>query len=237
MINKSVRIVLFLIMSVLEVRLHAAGFVDQPENCFSKKQFPCAIKNSSLTQNISLNSISLSPQGVLQWESEKQITLVKGSVLVDNKLVTVSSLYANIDVNGTAYIEYDDKMIKVEVYKGISIIDKDNELGSGMQTLIPGYNKAGKLIVEAPRPIIYENSIRNWEQMSYTSVTPDSKKELKLKVKEVVEIAAQTYKNEINRQIANHKKRIADQKQRRLERLKEIEKLNNLFKQKNYLSR
>ena len=104
-----------------------------------------------------------------------------------------------------------------------------------MKTLIPGFNKNGELIVEAPRPLFYEQSVKNWEQMSIVELTDKEKAELKNNVVEVVNAGSEIYKSAINRKIANHKQALLRQKQYRLNKKKEIQELNELFKKKNYL--
>ena len=66
-------------------------------------------------------------------------------------------------------------------------------------------------------------------------LTDKEKAELKNNVVEVVNAGSEIYKSAINRKIANHKQALLRQKQYRLNKKKEIQELNELFKKKNYL--
>lgn len=235
MIKKYTQIALFVLMSILDVKVRAANFSDQPENCIKFNNYPCAIKNLSITQNLKVQSLTLSPGSVVKWESQKHVTLVKGSVLINGKGVVVSGLYTDVTVKGVAFISFMNEIIEIESYKGEVQIDSQHSLISGMKTLIPGFNQNGDLIVEAPRPLFYEQSLKNWEQMSIAELSEKEKKDLKNNVVEVVNAGSEIYKSAINRKIANHKQALLRQKQYRLNKQKEIDELNQLFKKKNYL--
>lgn len=235
MIKKYTQVALFVLMSVLDVKVRAANFADQPARCVEAKNYPCAVKNLSITQNLKVQSLTLSPGSVVKWESEKLVTLVKGSVLIQDHGMVLSGLYTDVTVNGVAFVSFNNQVIEIESYKGEVKIDSKHSLISGMKTLIPGFNKNGELIVEAPRPLFYEQSVKNWEQLSIVELSEEEKSALKNNIVEVVNAGSEIYKSAINRKIANHKQALLRQKQYRLKKKKEIQELNQLFKKKNYL--
>ncbi|MCH2534960.1 MAG: hypothetical protein MK008_11010 [Bdellovibrionales bacterium] len=235
MIKKYTQIALFVLMSVLDVKVRAANFSEQPQSCLENNNYPCAVKNISITQNLKVHSITLSPGSVVKWESKKHITLVKGSVLIKGQGIVLSSLYANVKVNGVGFVEFNNKMVEIECYKGEVDIDSQHFLIAGMKTFLPGFNEKGELIVEAPRPLFFEESVKKWENMSIPQLTKLEKKEFKNNVVEVVKASAEIYKSAIDRKIANHKQALLRQKQYRLKKQQEIQELNELFKKKNYL--
>ena len=71
--------------------------------------------------------------------------------------------------------------------------------------------------------------------MTLESLSDADKLQLKKQIQNVVKATSKSYKNAILRKIANHKKKLWLKKQSQIQRQKEIQEMNELFKKKNYL--
>lgn len=232
---RSFQMFVFVFMSILEVRVRADVIVQYPDQCLKKNEYPCAVKNTSLSKNLNFNKVSLSPESIVKWESSKLISLVKGSLFVNNKSLSVSTIYTNLEVIGSAYIKYSNEVLEVESYSGEVRLSNDKSIVAGMMSVIPGFNSVGGLIVEAPRPLFYNQSVEKWQMLLGKDLGDKRKNKFKKNLDDVVNIMSDTYKKTIIRQVASYEKNLENQKKLRLERQKEIEKLNSLFKEKNYI--
>lgn len=233
--KRSVQLFLFLLMSILDVKVHASVFTDSPKDCFKSNEYPCAVKNLSLTQNLNVHFVSLTPGTIVKFGSSKQVTLVKGSVLAKGNGVTVSTLYTDLSIDGVALVNVNEELIKLESYQGLIKINSKHDIVAGMQTLLPGLNESGELIVEAPQPLHYERSIKLWDDMTLELLSDTDKLELKKQIQIVVSTTSDSYKKAVLRKIANHKKKLWLKKQSQIQRQKEIQEMNDLFKKKNYI--
>jgi hypothetical protein len=221
------------------------AFVDEPDGCLQKAQYPCAVRilQAAYRINSEIATIWGSSGVAFILGKNKNLRLVDGEILLTTKkTLTLDEGLIQLQGSGDLWISKKGQRILARNLLGqLKVSDQNgkffDDIPAGFQKWYDGLNHLGKIEQGTLAAIDAETFIPQWTKMN------DLPREQALEKLEafkknwqgVVEEIAQFYQQIAERRIATIEEADQRRQQKQLLEMKEREKLRRLFRNKQYL--
>lgn len=236
-------ILLFLLSLDLNI---SAETIFYPKNCWGKDE-ACAVQNDSkrpVTLQLSGMQVHMDSQAIMKTDAQGEADLARGTLFAKHAdSYTWRTPFGQVICRSCQVLLHrDEKSLEVNAIKGrVTIVRKGDgssyELPPGFSVQLSAVTSDGRANLDFPQasPLVLVG--KAWARV-YNGDTQEFKKEFGDYVKiwdQAADLSSQMQKEEAERRIASDDAEKARIEQLRQNRLREQERIRQLFREKNYL--
>lgn len=239
--KKSIQFVLFIVFSIIEIKVRALpGVLQKPENCL-KSELPCTIGTTKNVFNYALGEVylDLDRDTIVTKLNDRSFEFIKGTVRILSQKTTEWKV-------GTATIQ--GQLGEYWLFENHGKIWVRSILGScearfgnqkvqipeGFELWLGGTDSEGHKVYSVPQVFSISDHLKNWSRLKHEPKKDflERVENLKMIYKNNVELSSQIYKEVALRHLASEEKRKAMEENKRKEKILEQERLRRTYFQK-----
>lgn len=238
--KNSIRFFIFLIFSILEIRVRATTpLLQKPENCLNEN-IPCTFGTIQSVFNFKKEDVKLDldKETIVTKLDSKSFEFIKGTVRVVSQNQTSWKLgTATVIGEGEYWILDRDNKSWVRAVLGDCEVKFGNEkiqVPEGFEMWLGGTGSDGKKVHSVPQVFKMSDHLKAWNRMNREPKKEflDKVENLKVLYKNNVELSSQIYKEVALRHLASEERKKAIQEEKRRQKILEQEKLRRSYFQK-----
>jgi|GEM_PF-4752155 len=237
--------IVFLFLLTLDLNINAET-IFYPKNCWGKDE-TCAVQNDSkrpVTLQLNGMQVHMDSQAIMKTDAKGEADLARGTLFAKHSEdFTWHTPFGQVICHACQVLLHrDEKSLEVNAIKGrVTIVRKGDgssyELPAGFSVQLSAVMKDGTANLDFPQaaPLVLVG--KAWARV-YNGDTQDFKKEFGDYVKtwdQIADLSSQMQKEEAERRIASDEAEKAHAEKLRQDRLREQERIRQLFREKNYL--